>query len=163
MKVSHFKMRILIFSDSHQNPSFMINAIKNHPDAKDIIFLGDGLSDITLIKEQFEDLNFYCVKGNCDTFSNEEQEKVLIFCQKKILITHGHCYNVKGGTAALEKMARDKNCDIVLYGHTHIADSRYIDGLFVLNPGSIGRGRPDKSFAFIDITQNGVMPVIVEI
>ena len=44
--------------------------------------------------------------------------------------------------------ARDRGCDIALYGHTHRQDTRYIppepDGdkpMWIVNPGSIGLPR----------------------
>ena len=62
---------------------------------------------------------------------------------------HGHTAGVKHGTAALEAIASNRGADIVMYGHTHETDDRFIPGedgkmpLRILNPGSIGdRIRP---------------------
>jgi putative phosphoesterase len=56
-----------------------------------------------------------------------------------VYFTHGHLHRVKQYLAALLRDARASRADIVLYGHTHIADChREEDGLWVLNPGSCG-------------------------
>ena len=54
-------------------------------------------------------------------------------------LTHGHKHRVKQGLGGLLSSARTANVDIVMYGHTHVADChREEDGLWVLNPGSCG-------------------------
>ena len=46
-------MKILVFSDSHGNSANMIKAIELHKTSVElIIFLGDGLRDIDIVKEK---------------------------------------------------------------------------------------------------------------
>ena len=79
---------------------------------------------------------------------------------KKIFITHGHLYNVKYTLNNLYYAAREKNADIVCFGHTHNPMSEYVDGLYVLNPGSChGYG---ASYAYIDVTPQGIMTNILK-
>ena len=62
------------------------------------------------------------------------------------------------------KTARQNGCDIALYGHTHIANILYEDGIYIVNPGSCSQSRNGKeSYAVIDIEPNGIMPIIVEL
>ena len=58
--------------------------------------------------------------------------------------------------------AERNNCDIVLYGHTHVAVNRYEDGMYILNPGSIGCGYP-PSYMLLSVSEKGVLPNIVEL
>ncbi len=37
-------MKCLVFSDSHGNVSYMKKALRLHPDAEVVFFLGDGLA-----------------------------------------------------------------------------------------------------------------------
>lgn len=50
----------------------------------------------------------------------------------------------------------EAEADIVLYGHTHAPVVRRLGGVLVVNPGSIGHGRPTdtgfvRSFALLDL------------
>ena len=58
-------------------------------------------------------------RGNNDFFSNLDREKELKIGEYRVLLTHGHYYNVSLGVERLEQEARDRRLDIVMYGHTH--------------------------------------------
>ena len=81
-----------------------------------------------------------------------------------IFFTHGHTLGVKYGTERLVSAARAAGCDIALYGHTHASKVLYEDGMYVVNPGSCAEPRDgSKSYAVIDIEENGIMPIIIKI
>ncbi|MFR3419646.1 MAG: metallophosphoesterase family protein [Eubacterium sp.] len=42
-----------------------------------------------------------------------------------------------------------RNADIVLFGHTHNQYTEYLDGLYIMNPGSVGM---NGDYGVIDIT-----------
>jgi putative phosphoesterase len=140
--------KILVFSDSHGKNSDMISAIESHKDANVIVFLGDGERD-------FDDTLAACdldfggkekgveilrVRGNCDWGSGESDRIITDFEGVKTLITHGHVQGVKSGYGTLIQLAREKECRLVLFGHTHfaLAEDRY--GIMIINPGSIESG-----------------------
>ena len=52
-------------------------------------------------------------------------------------MTHGHLYNVIFGMDRLYYLAKENNCNLVLYGHTHIQKMEEHDGIIFLNPGSV--------------------------
>ena len=82
----------------------------------------------------------------------------------KIFITHGHTLGVKNSTAVLSAAARQSDCKIALYGHTHVPNIKYEDGLYIVNPGSCARSRDGgNSYAVIDIRDNGILPTIIRI
>lgn len=134
-------MKILVLSDSHSSHRFMrecIEAVK--PDA--VIHLGDFVRDTDAMKEEFPDLRFYQVAGNCDR--GRVPPDVPEFMLQKlggaaIYMTHGHLQGVK---LFLDKLILDgQRCkaDIILYGHTHEPDCRKLpQGQWLLNPGSAG-------------------------
>lgn len=157
-------MRILVISDSHGRHSAIEKAIEAQSDAKHVFFLGDRLADIEYFDSFFPDRKFYSVCGNCDFGSDGAASGMVTLGGKNIFYTHGHLYSVKSGTARIISYARARGADIVLYGHTHIANIEYVDGLYLVNPGSIGQARLGGcSYAVLDIIDGQVMPIIIKV
>ena len=74
---------------------------------------------------------------------------------------HGHRKNVKFGYYGAVLAARQENADILLFGHTHSAMTDYDDGLYIMNPGSLGQaGYP--TYGIIDITSSGITTKIID-
>lgn len=133
-------MKILVLSDSHSGLSFMRRCIESiRPDA--IVHLGDYYDDAETMAEEFSHIPMHQVPGNCDRYRCPPfAQEILItpVCGVRLYMTHGHRHQVKSTTTLLIRDAREAQVDAVLYGHTHIADCRYEDGLWILNPGSCG-------------------------
>ncbi|MCR4777444.1 MAG: metallophosphoesterase family protein, partial [Lachnospiraceae bacterium] len=65
-------------------------------------------------------------------------------------------YDVGYGNELLKNAARDRDCDIVLYGHTHVPEVEYGD-ICVANPGSFSRPRQDggrKTYMLLEFDQH---------
>ncbi len=155
-------MRFLVLSDSHGNVLALKRAIEAQPDARHIFFLGDCVRDIESIRELYPDRIFHTVQGNCDYNDDNLSVDIANISGVKILFTHGHRYFVKGSLSALKEKAADAK--IVLYGHTHISKTEYEDGVYYINPGSVSASREGKnSYAVVDITEGGIMPIIIEL
>ena len=153
-------MQFLIFSDSHGNHFPMVNVIRQHPDITNVLFLGDGLADVERLFAMFPQHVFRCVRGNMDFFIMREAEDTDLFtlfgC--RVMMMHGHLAGVKSSTAVAEKRACEAGARVLLYGHTHRPECRYLsdEGLYVFNPGSIGRpydGKP--SYGLMDVLPDG--------
>ena len=133
-------MKILVLSDSHSGISFMRRCIESiKPDA--IVHLGDYYDDAETMAEEFPRIPMYQVPGNCDRYRCPPFAKDILItpvCGVRLYLTHGHRHQVKSTTNLLIRDAREAQVDAVLYGHTHIADCRYEDGLWILNPGTCG-------------------------
>ena len=134
-------MKILVLSDSHAGLSFMrrcIDAVQ--PDV--VIHLGDHYDDGAAMAEEYPQIRFYQVPGNCDThrcFIPDPETRLETLGGVRILMTHGHRHHVKQTLIRLLADARASRADAVLFGHTHSAYcQREEDGLWVLNPGSCG-------------------------
>lgn len=154
-------MRILVVSDTHGNFRNFKKAIDDHRGADVIIHCGDSRGELEEMKMCYNDKAFIAVRGNCDLGSTLPLEEIRIFENKKLFITHGHLYNVKMALYPICCKAREENADIVIFGHTHNALCEYDDGLYILNPGSLGSY--GASYAIIDITQQGIMTNIVKL
>jgi putative phosphoesterase len=154
-------MKILVFSDTHGDKSKIQQAMLSHSNADVIVHCGDGENDLEAMKGMFPYKAYYNVRGNCDFCSSLDPVLEFTLEGKKFMVTHGHLYNVKWGTQNLIYSALEKKVDIVLYGHTHIPENEYIDGLYVMNPGSChGYG---ATYGVIEITDKGILTSIVNI
>ena len=158
-------MRILVLSDSHGSIGALDRIIDKEQSASHIFFLGDLVRDIKNLTYIHRDRHFHIVSGNCDYFSTYPSFDFADVGEAKILFSHGHTFSVKqGDTDRLAKFAAENGCNIALYGHTHIPDIDYKDGVYIVNPGSVGRSRDGaESYALLDISKSGVLPQIVRI
>lgn len=128
--------RVLIMSDSHGKMNPMIYAIeKEKPDR--IIHLGDGLREAEQLRRLYPDIPIYAVPGNCDC-SMLNSEQIIEVEGYRILICHGHQYNVKMEYLTIELSAQEKRVDVALFGHTHQVFYSWNNGVRLFNPGSIG-------------------------
>ncbi|MBR4881598.1 MAG: YfcE family phosphodiesterase [Clostridia bacterium] len=160
-------MRILVFSDSHNSDTNMREVLRRNQTSFDLcIHLGDGCYEFEALGRLYYPIPFVTVNGNGEDWAGHKRvkETVLDLDGVRIMVTHGHLYNVKYGTTNLEYNAVEKECDIVLYGHTHIPDNRCLPDvmgrkLYIFNPGSISRppiGRK-PSFGVVEITKSGIV------
>lgn len=155
-------MKSLVFSDSHGRMNNMETALELHPDAKHIFFLGDGEDDIDTLSILYPDKIFHSVSGNCDFLSRKKQFDVAVIEGIKIFFTHGHYMR---DTSDLVTKAKEFGATVALSGHTHIACTNYIDGVYIMNPGSVSRPRDQfrASFGILDIRSNGILTSIARI
>lgn len=155
-------LRILVFSDSHGNVSALRRALATQPQASHVFFLGDCLRDIDALEEEFPDKIFHKVSGNCDFGSLLPSTAMENLNGTLIFYSHGHPYYVKQSHVPFLQAAEKRKAKIALFGHTHSSLTRYENGVWLVNPGSVSSPRQGKaSYAVIDIEENGIMPIIV--
>lgn len=134
-------IRILLLSDSHGDQVNMVTAVRRvKPDM--ILHLGDCYRDAKRLHSMFPDIPMHMVIGNCDWGNQAPAEQILDIEGYKVLMCHGHAYNVKMTLLQLELTAKEKGVDVVLFGHTHQVFYDWYNGLAMFNPGSIGNPRP---------------------
>lgn len=164
-------MKWLIASDIHGSAFYCKKLVKAFEDEKadrmlllgDILYHGprndlprdyDPKSVIAMLNEIAD--RIVCVRGNCD---GEVDDMVLNFpvlaeyaiisdssLDKNIIFaTHGHHFNAQN----LPKL--NKN-DILLHGHTHVPCFMSVDGLWVINPGSVSipKNGSDNSYMIFE-------------
>lgn len=147
-------MRIVLMSDSHRQVGPVQKIIEQQPDADFFIHLGDSEGTIDLIRSLYPDKKIYAVSGNCDSDISLPAELVIpVNDELSIFAVHGHRYAVHAARFSVRKAAEQAGCRIVCYGHTHMKENTYDDGIWMVNPGSCAcprdSGRP--SYAYIDI------------
>ena len=138
-------MKILIFSDSHGKIHRVQDMMKMHQDADMVFFLGDGMGEAEFYAKEFG-LRMVAVRGNCDShtglYNHVREEEIVMLEGHRIFLSHGHHYSVKYGSSCIAKEAQERNCDIAIFGHTHMRLDTYSPsfdgGLHLFNPGSLG-------------------------
>lgn len=131
-------MKILVCSDSHGMRHNLKDAYeKESPDG--IFFLGDGLRDTDILDLPGR-VFLAGVKGNCDLMQEESETRCFVMENKKLLLTHGHNSHVKQGLWKLDLLAREKQADIIFYGHTHHKAETVIENRLYICPGTISQG-----------------------
>lgn len=165
-------IRLLVFSDSHGAIDRVMRISAMHRNVDAVLFLGDGIRDLEYI-EKIPARAVCAVRGNCDfslSFNQNgeyPEEALLVLGDHHILMVHGHKKNVKRGADEAIRYAAEKGADMLLYGHTHVREERYIPAgeeilglvlkkpMYVFNPGSLGASYGGKgSFGYIEI-RNG--------
>lgn len=159
---------ILVLSDIHGGVRRAIEVAKKHPDIQTVFYLGDGCRHLDALRPLMPNAAFVAVRGNCDTFLDgvDEAEVTLEICGHRIFLCHGHTRGVKYGLGGLLSAAKEKNCDIALYGHTHIAHEEYDSdsGIYMFNPGSVGEARDGRyTFGILSLDARNVLFSVGEV
>lgn len=174
--------RVIVLSDSHGNTEVFRNIILRYGSGCDaLIFCGDGLSDLARILEEAESSEelkeamppvIAYVQGNCDISAyvlmpgkspegRPPVSQVLWAAGKGIYISHGHYESVNFTREPLAMRASAEECQVAVYGHTHIPDSsvdeKYATRIF--NPGSCCRPRGGFPPSFLILT---LMPDVID-
>ena len=135
-------MKILIVSDTHGRHSAFDKALKEAGKIDALVHLGDTEGGEDYI-EAVCGCPAYVLAGNNDFFSDNLREMEVVFGTKKAFMTHGHYYYVSLGPERIIEEGKMRNADIVMFGHTHKPFLEMIDGMIVLNPGSLSYPRQE--------------------
>lgn len=154
----------VIISDTHGDIYTAKKVIARYPQIDGLIHLGDYYKDAHIIKSHYPELNVIMVPGNCDFVFDTPTDSVFEVEGKRILITHGHLYNVKSGLENLERKAVNDDIDLVLFGHTHCPLHECRSNISFVNPGSIGypKGFSSPTYALLEVSKNGLEVRILE-
>lgn len=125
-----------------------------------VLFAGDGIKDFDLLPEEILK-KVKAVKGNCD-FGAGKKELVLNVEESKILLCHGDLYDVKSTRLPLLMKAKELECNVVVYGHTHERHIEVVDGITFINPGELIFYACRKTFAYLVINGKKVTATINE-
>ena len=130
-------MRILVLSDTHGNMvDTYFDKINEDGNFDMFIHCGDCCKDVSIIAEELKLNNYINVNGNCDRGLDANDIEQVVIENKKFLITHGHNFGVKRDLEELKRYAENQEVDVVVFGHTHKAYSKYENGILYFNPGS---------------------------
>ena len=164
---------LLVLSDSHGRADRVRDIVEYCRDADRILFLGDGLRDLSVL-DASDEAKLLAVRGNCDGFSfladGLPEERFFPIGAYHILMMHGHTHDVKSGWERAAAYAASRGADLLVYGHTHKAELHYLPAgtvvgevvldrpLHVFNPGSIGASYGGAAtFGRVDLRADGIV------
>ena len=154
-------MKILVVSDTHRKDDNLKLVLSEECPLDMLIHLGDAEGSEHFIPDWVNpECRMEMVLGNNDFFSRLDREREIDIAGHKAFITHGHYYGVSMGPEGLVDEAKSRGCDIAMYGHTHRPFLDVIDGVTVLNPGSLSYPRQEgrrPSYMIIHVDADGKM------
>ena len=157
-------MKVLIVSDTHGQDENLEEAVLREAPFDYLVHCGDVEGRETFI-EALAECPCTIVAGNNDFFTDLPHEEIIVLENYRILVTHGHYYYVSRNHDKLIEKAQECNCQIAMYGHTHMPVIEEEDGILVINPGSLTyprqRGRI-PSYAVMELEEGNEPQVEIE-
>ena len=131
-------MKVGLISDTHGKLRAQVLEVFENVDA--ILHAGD-VGNLDIIAELATIAPVHAVHGNTDDFAIRAQYGEVVRVELagvKLAVAHGH---LLPSTAPSDLRAAFPDCDVVIYGHTHVP---FIDDSarpLVINPGAAGPAR----------------------
>lgn len=153
---------LVVISDVHYDRSTLRKIEQIMDEADYVVFCGDGFLSLADYLVKY-DKKLIAVKGNCDGVSLDSEitfdvEGVNVF------VTHGDRYGVKTDLNRLYYRAKELGVDLALFGHTHTAVIENLDGVTLINPGSVALPTNfEKSYAYVVVNDKKIFAKIVKI
>lgn len=95
------------------------------------------------------------VRGNNDYYGSYPENLTLDIAGHRFLLTHGHRDMMWHQYDQLAAKANRLGCDICCFGHTHIYMDAEVNGVRLLNPGSLRYNRDRSNPCYMRIELNG--------
>jgi len=154
--------RIGVFSDTHGMLAGVEKALEIAGTLDLIVHAGDLYIDAEDIAAM-AGMPFRAVKavaGNCDPPGIGPLEELILQAERKILLVHGHLFNVKFSFDRLLNKAKEESADIVIFGHTHRTKCQYYSNVLLFNPGSLSRPLYGEkpSFGVLELDEKNIIP-----
>ena len=150
-------MKILIVSDTHGRLENFETVLDRVKPVDMLIHCGDVERDEEYIR-MIAGCPVYMVSGNNDWGMALDREILMNIGKYRVMITHGHTYSVYYDLSMLAVAAKSKGADIVMFGHTHVPVIERIDGVTLINPGSLTQPRQQgriPTYAFMELDNDG--------
>ncbi len=151
---------LIVTSDSHGNVKALEILRPLIAENDYFIHLGDGAIDIFSIRKDYGEKTYFCT-GNCDYLPHYPTEGIIEVEKLRIFYTHGHKYGVKSGLEGLARAAKEKDCAVALYGHTHTPMISEVDGITCINPGALRLTGSNPVYAYLVVNGEKCTGVLV--
>lgn len=147
--------RIIVVSDTHYDSKSLTKIVNMYPKASLYLHAGDSQLDEYSIRP------FISVKGNNDYLISDEV-RIIDLGVNKIYMTHGHKNYLSEDSLSL--LAKRNECNILIFGHTHRPFYKIVDGVHILNPGSLSLSRSTlgNTYATIEIDENNEINIEIK-
>ncbi|MDO4856057.1 MAG: metallophosphoesterase [Limosilactobacillus gorillae] len=135
-------MKALFISDNHGDADILIKVKKAFEGQVNAMF---HCGDSNLSPDDPALIGYQVVVGNTDwdPFPRIVNQVV---DGERVFVTHGHLYQVNHGLLKLKLAAEELGASVVAYGHTHQLACQVVDGILLVNPGSISQPRGEYDY-----------------
>lgn len=163
-------MKLVFISDIHGSLKYTKQAIDIFMKEQGtyLVILGDvlyhgprnPLPDEYNPKEVADLLNKYskkiiAVRGNCDSevdqmllqFPCMGDYSTILWNDRRLFLTHGHIFNENN-------MPNLEVGDVIVHGHTHILTEEIVQGIHIINPGSISYPKENNPHSYGILEEN---------
>jgi len=138
--------RFLLFSDTHGSTGPLHQVLQMESPCDGILHCGDGLADLEGIHEKYN-IPVYRVAGNEDFMYTDVPDRHLLVTDNCVmLMVHGHQWDLNPyydkefmykKYSAMAEAASYDGARILIFGHTHKTAIVCINGIWLINPGSM--------------------------
>lgn len=145
-------MKYLVVSDNHGDRSVIERLFARYKNEVDEIF---HCGDSELPSNDSLWQGVHIVTGNCDYDRGYAASLTVETPLDRVLVTHGHLYDVRFGLYRLSLKALEEKANLVFFGHTHVIGCEKVGNTLFLNPGSISQPRgtiQEKSYCIVEST-----------
>lgn len=144
--------KIVVMSDNHGRMSVIQTIRELESDASYYIHCGD--SDAT--EEELE--GWIAVKGNNDWKVKLPESMILEVDSIRFLICHGHRFGYYNREQNMVREVHSNQCQVLLFGHTHVPQCKIMEGCYLINPGSttIPRGGSKRGYCVITVDNKSI-------
>ena len=151
-------IKIIVISDTHRDFDALYDIVNDNKHADMFIHLGDGEHEYDDVRNLFPEKAFLFVRGNND-WSDSPVYRTFTYGGHKFYLTHGHSFDRHSMHDFIAATAKANECDVALFGHTHIPFYEIMNDVHVFNPGSASspRGRSEPSYGVITISDSGIL------
>lgn len=154
-------MKIAVVSDTHGSEINILEFINKIGRIDMIIHLGDCVDDVRFIRRHYNG-KIISVRGNCEDIAREPLVINEVIENIRFIICHGHSFGVKKSIMGYLYKALENEAKIALFGHTHIEAIEDIEGVLLINPGSLSRSLgKGNSYCVIEIDGSEIHSNIV--
>lgn len=150
-------MKLFVISDTHGNIDKVHEVYKKQTAIDVVIHLGDCVKDAEELKIQLG-VDIISLKGNMDGSFSDNDFKILDTECGKLYLSHGHIENVKMNYQNIYYRAQEEGCIAALFGHTHKPIFEKVNGIYLINPGSLSlpADGTQGSYALVETSSNGI-------
>lgn len=137
--------KVVIVSDNHGR-NVLDDIVSDHPDADVYIHCGDSEMNGYQVKD------YVHVMGNNDYYGDFPKEKVITVGGVRFYITHSHLFVHSQRIERILSRARELECQVACFGHTHMVFMKELEEVLLLNPGSLRYNRDYSKTGYMILT-----------
>ena len=139
-------MKVVLMSDSHGRDLNIDEILELHKDADMFLHCGD------IEHDEFVYPQLTTVRGNNDYFGDYPGMIKFKLGSYRVLMLHSHQCGFSNRYQQLSRLAKSEECDTVFFGHTHVAMDEIVNGVRLINPGSLYYNRDGRPVSYCVIT-----------